>query len=93
MNVNECVLIEFPNQNHTLAVGYYDWLQVDEKKIFEDLSKEDLGLEYEIRWPYNKRTQKEFEFFSIEKLKKGSKNIEYKNEAVKLLNFGGKTHC
>lgn len=65
MNNKKCVLVEFLNENHSYAVGYYSWLKnledqnkeastsastTDTIPAFKDLDKH-YGKNFSIDWP------------------------------------------
>ena len=50
MNNDDCLLVEFVNENHSLAVGYKQWLKIKyDDKILQKLVNNRNSVE--ILWP------------------------------------------
>lgn len=85
MNNDECLLVEFVNENNSIAVGFREWLTVrcDDDEILQDLV--DKGNPVEISWP-------SCEIKSAMKMKKIIKTLTEKDwtaSVIKVLAFGG----
>lgn len=79
-----CVLVEIPNEENQIAIGYAQWLKNDWKDIDElsKLKEEDELLE--IQWPDD---------INIEPPGTISKKLlkcKWSSKLVKILDYGGK---
>lgn len=84
MNNNNCLLVEFVNENNSIAVGFREWLTIkcDDEMLQELVNK---GKSVQISWP-------SCEIKSATKMKKIIKTLTEKDwttTVIKVLAFGG----
>lgn len=86
MKDNECILIEFINEDYKVAVGYLSWLQDETLRMNKEALQKviDEKEEVAINWPVN------CEIAPASKMHKKIRNCSWKSHVVHILSFGGK---
>jgi len=81
VNDEKCVLMEFPNENGNVAVGYLAWLSRKEDDIQNIIKNRENVV---TRWPKNCTIGP-----VTTKLKKKLQNCEWTAHVVYIIGFGG----
>lgn len=85
MNNDHCILVEFVNEENSIAVGYRDWLETK----FDNVSLQniiDKEIVVRIKWPLCDIKSALF----MKKIIKGLEEKDWILAAVKIHAFGGK---
>lgn len=84
MNNDNCILVEFVNEENSVAVGYTDWLEIkDDVWLQNIIDKKSIVI---IKWPLCKIKSA----MPMKKIIKGLRKKDWISTAVKIHAFGGK---
>jgi len=84
MNNDNCILVEFVNEENSVAVGYTDWLEIKDDVCLQNII--DKKSIIKIKWPLCEIKSA----LPMKKIIKGLRKKDWILTAVKIHAFGGK---